>query len=433
MSTSTLDTLPVEILYRLFDNLDIETIVLSLRYVCKRFYLTTKSYNRYNFNFKSISKPHFHFICQFIPFENVISLTLSNDDKTGGQIPLFLSLFHIEQFIRLESLTLLRIEDIHLNIFLNYVLTSSLKSLSISTATVQISENTTPSRLSLAIVHRTLKNLYLNISHKDFNGITWSINRTLRYLRLVNNITIKQFCIILQNYLGLRTLVLKEVTVDDNEDYIYSSPSQQLTSLTFVDGRIEISKLEQCLSLTPSLTYLKLIGDGNLFNSSFDGFLWEKLIRTNLHSLKTFEFFFVILTYSNYRSHSIESLMKSFQTSFWVDEMHCSITCDYIANSRKIVLYTLPICNTHFVYHIDLKKCSLSNFTTRMSENDMAYVKQLELQLTKDVNILSAEKVINRQCKNIRSIVIFFFYSKDRSRENITSPRGKSGSCVFGS
>ncbi|CAF3746742.1 unnamed protein product, partial [Adineta steineri] len=32
MSSSMLDTLPVEILYRIFDNLDIQTIILSLRY-----------------------------------------------------------------------------------------------------------------------------------------------------------------------------------------------------------------------------------------------------------------------------------------------------------------------------------------------------------------------------------------------------------------
>ncbi|CAF5119701.1 unnamed protein product, partial [Rotaria magnacalcarata] len=90
MSTPFFDTLPVEILYRLFDNLDVQTIFISLRYVCKRFYLTTNTYNRYNFNFKSIAKPYFHLICQIIPSENVISLTLSDEDKTRGQIQLFL-------------------------------------------------------------------------------------------------------------------------------------------------------------------------------------------------------------------------------------------------------------------------------------------------------------------------------------------------------
>jgi len=388
MSTLYLDTLPVEILYRIFDNLDIQTILLSIRYVCKHFYLTTNSYNRYNFNFKSISKPNFQFICQLIPFENVISLILSDEDKTRGQIQLFLSLFQIEQFIRLQSLTLLQIDDIHLNIFLNYIITSSLKSLSISIQTFHVRKDTIlPSLLSSAIAHHTLQNLYLNIGLRDWNDIQWPINHTLRYLRIVNSITFKYFCRILQNSPSLQTLVLKEINTDDSEDNISLTTFKQLTSLTFADGRIEINKLEQCLSLTPSLTYLKLIGNLTLFNSSFDGFQWEKIIQTKLRLLKKFEFFFCILTYSNYRSRNIEILMDSFRTSFWLDKIHCFITCDYIANSRQIMLYTLPICNTHFLYHIDYKKISLSNFTTRINDTDMDYIQKLELHITKDMKI----------------------------------------------
>jgi hypothetical protein len=394
MSTSIFDTLPVEILYRIFDNLDLQTILLSVRYVCKRFYLTTHSYDRYNFNFESISRPHFYFICQFIPFENVISLTLSDEDQTHGQIQLFLSLFHIEQFSRLQSLTLLQIEDIHLNIFLNYIITSSLKSLSISTQTSHGRQNTIPSLLSSAIAHHTLQNLYLSIWPKDWNDMQWPINHTLRYLRIVDSITLKQFCLILQHSLSLKTVVLKEISTDDHEDHIYSSSFRQLTSLTFEDGRIEFNKMEQCLSLTPSLIYLKLIGNGTLFNSSFDGLQWAKLIQTKLRLLKKFEFFFCILTYSNYRSRNAELLMNSFRTSYWFNEMHCSITCDYIINSRTVMLYTLPICNTHFVYHTHLKKVSLSNFITKFNQTDMDYVQQLELQLTKDMNMIPTAKVI---------------------------------------
>jgi hypothetical protein len=168
-----------------------------------------------------------------------------------------------------------------------------------------------------------------------------------------------------------------------------------LTSLTFEEGRIEINKLEQCLSLTPSLTYLKLIGNGTLFNSSLDGFQWEKLIQTKLRVLKKFEFFFCILTCSNYRSRNIEILMNLFRRPFWLDEMHCFIICDYITNSRKIMLYTLPICSTHFVYHVDLKKISLSNFTTRINDIDMDNVQQLNLHITKNMKPLSTEQVIS--------------------------------------
>jgi hypothetical protein len=341
-------------------------------------------------NFKSISKFNFQFICQLIPFENVISLILSNEDKTRGQIQLFLTLFNIQQFNRLQSLTLLQIDDLHLNIFLNYILTSSLKSLSISIQPFQTQKNITSSALlSSAIGHHTLRNLYLNIGLKDWNDIQWPNICALRYLRLVHCITLKHLCLILGHSPCLQTLVLKEINTDDYEEDMSLTPFKQLTSLTFEDGRIEISKLDQCFSLTPSLVYLKLIGTGTLFTDPFDGYQWEKILRTKLHLLQNFEFFFSILTYSNYRSHNIDILINSYRTSFWLNTMHCFITCDYIPNSRKIMLYTLPVCHTHFVYHIDLKKISLSNFNDRINHTDMDNVRNLDLTMTKDMKILS--------------------------------------------
>ncbi|CAF4651152.1 unnamed protein product [Rotaria sp. Silwood1] len=44
------------------------------------------------------------------------------------------------------------------------------------------------------------------------------------------------------------------------------------------------------------------------------------------------------------------------------------------------------------MYQTDLKKISSSNFTTRSNENDMDNVEKLQLQLTKDLNILSKEE-----------------------------------------
>ena len=172
MSASTFDSLPVEILHRVFDHLDVQTIIFSIRYVCKQLYLITDSYNRYNFNFKSIAKPLFRIICRLIPFENVIALTLSDEDKTRGQIKLFLSLYNIEQFARLESLTLLEIDYDYLNSFLKYIVSSSVKSLSISVPPMHTSQKTSPQLLSSVVVHHTLKNLYMSIGEKEWHQIS---------------------------------------------------------------------------------------------------------------------------------------------------------------------------------------------------------------------------------------------------------------------
>lgn len=394
MSSSWFDTLPIELIYRIFDYLDVKTLLLSIRYVCKSLYLTTNAYNRYDFNFKSIAKPYFRFICEIIPLENVISLTLSDEDKTRGQIQLFLSLVDIEKLTRLQSLSLLQINEAHLTIFSQYISTASLKSLSISTPIVHVRGHKTPLLLSSAIGNNSIANLYLTIWTKDWKDLQWPMNSTLKYLRIVNYITLKQLCIILQHSPHLRTLVLKEVDDDDSENSLVGISYPQVSTLIFDDGFIDINKIEKCVSLTPSLTYIKLIGTGSLFTSSFDGFRWEKIVRTKLRSLRKFEFFLYILTQSNYRSHNIEILMNSFRTPFWLETIPCHINCDYINNSHKILLYTLPICNTRFVYHSVLRKISSSNRTTQLYQDDMNYIRKLQIQLTKDLNTLSKQTVI---------------------------------------
>ena len=131
MSVVSLNTLPVGILYRIFDNLDGQTILLSLRYVCKRLHTIADTYKWYQLDFSSISKQNFDFICRLIHPENVISLILSDDNETPGQIRLFLSLFHIDQFIRLHSLTLIRVDESDLNEFLKHIIKYPLTILSI--------------------------------------------------------------------------------------------------------------------------------------------------------------------------------------------------------------------------------------------------------------------------------------------------------------
>jgi hypothetical protein len=58
---------------------------------------------------------------------------------------------------------------------------------------------------------------------------------------------------------------------------------QQLVSLTVDNLNTNINDVEQLLSLTPPLIYLKLIGTGNFLDDN----LWERFIQKNLSLLKT--------------------------------------------------------------------------------------------------------------------------------------------------
>jgi hypothetical protein len=409
MSITYFDRLPVEILHHIFDKLDIETILFSFRYVCKRFYSIANSYNSYKFNFESISKFNFYLICRSIPFEQVISLTLSDKDKTHGQIQLFLSLFNLNQFIRLRSLTLIQIEDEYLNIFLNSILHSSLISLTIDSQTLSIRKNMALNLLSSTIEHPTLKKLDLNMWSKDMNELQWPINCTINYLRIQNSITFNQFYLILQYSPCLKTIILKDFNIDDsNEIYFNQTEFFQLTSLIFENGCIQMDKLEQCLSLTPALVYLRLIGNGNLFNSSFDGHRWEEFIKIKLRLLKKFELFISVITPVNFDTNNIEQIISFFQTSFWTNEINCFVRCDYIIYLHKLILYSIPICIDHFEYYSNVNKISSSNFTNENNDPIMMdNVKQLDLYLNKIINVDETEKVNHHLLfRNVNELIL---------------------------
>ncbi|CAF4325915.1 unnamed protein product, partial [Rotaria sordida] len=69
-----------------------------------------KSYSNYRLNFKSILRSNFDLICQHILPNQVKALILTDDQHTLGQSQLFLSHFQIDEFINLQSLTLIEIE-----------------------------------------------------------------------------------------------------------------------------------------------------------------------------------------------------------------------------------------------------------------------------------------------------------------------------------
>jgi hypothetical protein len=57
--TASLLTLPIELVYRILDELDQLTILLSLRNVCMRLNTITDTYYRYQVNFRSVLKSVF--------------------------------------------------------------------------------------------------------------------------------------------------------------------------------------------------------------------------------------------------------------------------------------------------------------------------------------------------------------------------------------
>jgi hypothetical protein len=376
-----LDILPVELIFHILNYLDTNTILLSFRYVCKRFYIITNAYDQYKLNLNSCTKSNFYRFCRIINPLNIISLILSDDDQTPGQICLFLTFFNLQQFHSLRSLTLLEIEDSNLNNISNDLSSLSLISLTIKSRTFFTSSNQTLSCLSTILEQSSLKQFTLSIWCFEIYDFIWPNQCQIEYLHISNRITYEQYCTILNRCLFLEIFIIKDVLWNDTNTIILNQ-YRQLKCLTLEDNRMDIFKLEQFLSLTPSLNYLKVIGMAYLI----DSYRWEKILRIKLPNLDKFEFFFLSWKNVNYNFSDIHSLIRPFQTSFWLENKQWIVNCDYIINPMEVMLYSIPICKTFFQYHDQLNKISCSNFTKfNIDQTMMDNISQLRLNLVKTI------------------------------------------------
>jgi hypothetical protein len=362
----SLYTLPVELFYRILDDLDTETILFVMQYVCKRFYSITANYNRYELNFKSISKHKFHQLCRVAHPQNVISLTLSNDDKTPGQIGLFLSLYHIEEYTRLQSVTLISIEESYLKIILEHLLTiCSLTSLVIHCELNCVLSVETHILLSLVIGKNSLRKLDLALGYAIIDKLEWPVVCSIQYLKLFSHIRFDQFCTILRRSPRLKTMILRDCIINDIDELnsIISDtiPYRQLTSFTLEDCDLEMTMIESLLSLTPSLVHFTIIGNGD---DLFDGARWEQSIQTKLLDLNKFEFAFQSNITITHDQTGVESLIAPFQTPFWLDTKRWFVTVLCIKDSPFINLYTTPDCASKINFHSPANKISCSTIPT---------------------------------------------------------------------
>ncbi|CAF2850623.1 unnamed protein product [Rotaria sp. Silwood2] len=378
ISISSLSTLPVELIYRILNILDNETILFSFGNVCKRFQFIIHTYNQYKLNFQSISKPYFDSICQLIHPENIISLTLSNDNRTPNQIKCFFSFFQIQQFICLRSLKLIDVDedDFHRIFQFKHILIS----LAFTFRNNVLQNSETLPLISSIISNNSLRQLDLFLSLKNINDLLWPNQCLLQSLILSQRINFKQFSTILSYSLQLKTIVLQDCIAEDltDNDSLISYP--QLISLTFDDSELNMNECQIILSLTPSLEHFHIVGGRSLSN----GLCWEEFIKKKLLKLNKFEFAFCGDTDVIFEdSIKVESLMTSFRTPFWIDNKHWFVVCYYFKNSAKYSLYSLPICKSKVRYypHKDKISCSTySNFYNDVSMTDS--VREMQLNLT---------------------------------------------------
>ncbi|CAF3720823.1 unnamed protein product [Rotaria socialis] len=379
-----LNNLPVEILHRIFDSLDAGTILFYVKCVCKRLYSATTNYNRYELNFNAICKKTFHQLCSVTDPENIISLTLSDENQTPGQIELFLSLYCIEQYTRLQSVTLMAIKELHLNTILKHISTAacSLTHLVIDCELHSVVSDETLLFLSLTIGKNTIRKLDLNLGYTAIHELEWPLNCSVIYLRLSSCIRFKKFCRILSCSPYIESLILRDCIIYDIEEIncLISANTMyhQVTSLSLDDCDLKMAMVESLLSLTPSLIHLTILGNSN---DLFDGDRWEKFIQTKLLHLNKFQFTFQSNINVNHDLAGLESVIQSFRTPFWIETKQWFVTALSVQHLNVINLYTINDCASKINFRPNANKITRSTGSTKIEQEIMQTVREISLDI----------------------------------------------------
>ena len=364
MTTLSLYTLPVELIHYLFEYVDFGTIFFSFRYVCKRFYAIVDKYNRYELDLRSISKRDFDMFCSKVDVRKIRSLVLSDDLNTPHEIRLFLSRFSLDQYERMENLKLVKVQENQLFPILMHISSSSIRRLSMEICSWKTFSYTIRVLLASVIARSKLETLELNLSFKNLEATGWfPLPISLKSLRL-ERCTFQEYCLILHQCSNLKHFILRECILYKTDGSLYQPIekylSLSLTSFYFGPCFMRMKELLHFLCFTPRLKQLKLIVWTDSTDSVIDGRRWEDFINKTLVDLRDFQFFFDDLTCVDGDSFDIQSYIRSFRTSFWLEKNHWYIVCDYIQTLSIVRLYSLPICNSSLTFYTSAERISAS-------------------------------------------------------------------------
>ncbi|CAF1461184.1 unnamed protein product [Rotaria magnacalcarata] len=342
MTDASLPTLPVEVIHRIFSYCDTQTILLSIRPLCKRLYSIVNAYNLFELTLDPKSESTFPLVYRLTPSEGVVTLNILRCKSGYSRIHFFQSICDIRRFTRLRSLTMQGVTEKDLIQFFQQISTDTLTSLSIDSNEKDISKLV--SHVKPAIEKFKIQKLRLHGFHHAIKHMSLSVGCTLQHLE-VGICHYDEYMTVLQHLPHLQTMLMKQCIMNEGMTMPLTSHSKfrsLLKSLTITDFSLSEQQLQSLISFTPTLIHLKLTAEKcRRFNSVFDGSYWEDFIRNNLPSLKKFEIFFCTGTNG---VDDFAQLITRFRTPFWVEEKRWLVAWAFAAwRSDDIWLYTIPI------------------------------------------------------------------------------------------
>ena len=385
-----MENLPAELVHRIFDSLDAETIFFSVRLVCRLFQSMVQTYNRYDIDFQLISKSKFSCLLHFIPTQQIQKLTLYNTDSIPNQMPIFFSSINSRQLTSLRSLTLFNIDELDFNFLAKRLNFKLFKSFSLQIQKYDSRrKKTTKNYLSQIVSSPALRRLGLNLKDTYLTTIQWPIECQIETLITYDDFTYENLCKIVSCSPRLRRLIIKQDFAHFIKDQTFETSFPQLYSLTIEKfDAVRFSELQNFIRITPNLRYLKLLGRSWLNN----GREWEEFIQLNLPHLNQFEFFICSLYLYKSERTTLKNFIDSFRSSFWIEHKRWFVAGHVELNHPhpyQIYIYSLPICNMTlksnliskhvgstspnfiFNHHVNELHLSLGKCTTRDDFNEI--------------------------------------------------------------
>ncbi|UJR18909.1 hypothetical protein I4U23_022037, partial [Adineta vaga] len=231
MTDISLSTLPNELLYHILNYLDARFIILKLRRVSKQFYNITDKYVRYMLDVNSMSPSNLKIISRIIPAENITSLKFHDRESQRSQIELFFSIFNIDQFVRLQSITLGKFFYSKDYQHLDKLPVTNIISLHINSG-ARYDTQALPF-ISKVLTQSTLSQVDLIKSDYTIKRISWPKSNSIQHLT-IQSCSFCEYNLILQCLPFLQTMVMAEFRLDQSAASIQY---RQLISLTIEQFR----------------------------------------------------------------------------------------------------------------------------------------------------------------------------------------------------
>ena len=433
-STRNLNDLPVEIIYKILDELDLPTVFTSLYHVCKHLDQVLLTYNQYHVNLKKLSFKNLQLISTRLRPEQITALTLSDDESCLGLLEFFLSKYPIDKCQRLRSVTLTQInnEELVNQILIPLVDRRSLPNL---TSVKIIDTEESYGEIFLDIITSLLskpsiRDVYFDLSYfrTTSNPLQWEDESSIKRLTFVGSCSVNFLRTTFTYVPQLETLKIDDLDFDEeinmnlnvlipnHDDTLESIEDQnvefdeqlnanenplpreeryaeihspnQLKSLIINGSTINMAKLEWFLKEMPNLKHFRLL-TATMYDdeSILDGQRWENLVFT----LDKFEFVFVV-GLSQDSTWSIDQCLDQYRSPFWIEDKKWFVSIEKY--DQDVILYSLPYRNYFF-----LTKTDSVEFEYRSNDEHHSNLQSQSMDLVNDLYIdVSAMKKSQFDC-----------------------------------